>query len=110
LKAKGRTRSGRINPLASTEVSLKVNKETGNKNYDKTEGISVVENTRRKAAGECLRCAWPPDRKGNHRVKDCVRPLKTESGTASYPKGRKYHNPEFSDSEDSAIDSKEDKE
>jgi len=45
---------------------------------------------RRKAAGECLQCAWPTDRKGNHGVKDCVRPIKLDQGTASYPKAKEY--------------------
>jgi len=61
-----------------------------NKDNKKTEGIESSEIERRKSAGECLRCAWPSDRKGTHRVKDCVRPIKLDKGTASYPKSKEY--------------------
>jgi hypothetical protein len=60
------------------------------KDYAKTEGIEPSEIERTKGAAECLRCAWPVDRKGNHRVKDCVRPITLEKGTASYPKAKEY--------------------
>jgi len=60
------------------------------KDYAKTEGIEPSKIDRRKAAGECLRCAWPSDRKGNHRVKDCIRPMRLDKGTASYPKAKDY--------------------
>ena len=60
------------------------------KDYAKTEGIEPSEVQRRKAVGECLRCAWPSDRKGSHRVKDCIRPIKLDKGTASYPKAKEY--------------------
>jgi hypothetical protein len=60
------------------------------KDYSKTHGIEPSEVERRKAAGECLRCAWPSDRKGSHRVKDCVRPTKLDRATASYPKAKEY--------------------
>jgi len=56
----------------------------------KTEGIESSEIDRRKAAGECLRCAWPSDRTGSHRVKDRVRPIKLDKGTATYPKAKEY--------------------
>lgn len=60
------------------------------KDIPKTEGIESLELERRKAAGECLRCAWPGDRKGSHRVKDCVGPLKLDKGTEKYPKAKDY--------------------
>jgi len=56
----------------------------------KTQGIEPSEISRRKAAGECLRCAWPSDLKGTHMVKDCQRPIKLDKGTASYPKAKEY--------------------
>jgi len=56
----------------------------------KTEGIDSSEINRRKAAGECLRCAWPSDRKGKHRVADCIRPIKLNKGTAEFPKAKDY--------------------
>jgi len=37
-----------------------------------------------------LRCAWPSDRKGSHRVKDCIRPAKLDKGTASFLKAKEY--------------------
>jgi len=57
---------------------------------NKTEGIDSSELGRRRAAGECLRCAWPSDRKGTHRVKDCLRPIKLDKGTAPFPKAKEY--------------------
>jgi len=92
LKSTGRTKSGRNNPRKSTKQALK---ESGKrKDYPRTEGIEPDEIFRRKAAGECLGCAWPPDRKGTHSVKDCIRPIKLEKGTASYPKVRCYQQQE----------------
>jgi hypothetical protein len=55
-----------------------------------TDGIEATEIESRKSAGECLRCMWPSDRKGSHRVKDCIRPIKLDKGTASYPKAKEY--------------------
>jgi len=88
--------------------------------YSKTEGIEPLEIERRKAAGECLRCAWPSDRKGSHRVKDCIRPVKLDKGTASYPKAKEYQKMKIaglelldedsqSDSSDQSEDESEDK-
>ena len=81
LKAKGKTKTKRINPLASSKHSLKVINDKKRK-YLKTKGIEVTEIKRKKEAGECLRCAWPPDQKGHHWVKDCLRNLKLDSATA----------------------------
>jgi hypothetical protein len=85
----------------------------------KTAGIDSSELQRRKSAGECLRCAWPSDRKGTHRVADCVRPIKLNKGTAAFPKAKEYQkmkiagmellsDSEESSSEDSEDDSEED--
>jgi hypothetical protein len=60
------------------------------KDYSKTDGIEPSEKERRKAAGECLRCAWPSDRKGSHWVTYCIRPIKLDKGTACYPKAKEY--------------------
>jgi hypothetical protein len=96
LKSKGRTRSGRINP---SPISKKVfnkkdrhkrKQETPATKESKTAGIDEAGIQRRKIEGECLRCAWPSDRKGAHRVKDCLRPIKLETGTACYPKAKEY--------------------
>jgi hypothetical protein len=84
LKSKGKTQSGWINPTQISKQNLR-------KKESKTAGINEAEIQRRKRAGECLRCAWPSHRKGTHRVKDCIRPIKLDKGTASYPKGREYH-------------------
>jgi len=82
----------------------------------KTEGIDSSELQRRKAAGECLRCAWPSDRKGNHRVVDCRRPIKLDKGTAPFPKAKDYQKMKVagmqleSDSEESSSDDSESEE
>jgi len=73
---------------------IKESKIGNTKDCTKTEGIEPDEIFRRKTAGECLRCAWPPNRKGTHRVKDCIRPIKLEKGTASYPNVRSYQQQE----------------
>jgi len=80
----------RINPLASTKKALRVEKNRKPKSYTKTEGINEAEIQRRKSAGECLHCAWPPDRKGAHRIKDCLRAIKLDTGTACYPKTKDH--------------------
>jgi len=86
--AAGQTTTGRINPSrVSKERSRKSISTLGK--LSKTEGINASEVARRKAAGECLRCAWPSDKKGSHQVKDCRRGIKLDIGTASFPKDRK---------------------
>jgi len=57
---------------------------------DKIEGIPGEELDRRRKEQECLRCAWPADRKGKHNTKDCYRPIKLDTGTADYPKAKAY--------------------
>jgi hypothetical protein len=46
------------------------------------EGIKQNKIDRRRIAGECLRCAWPQDRKGNHRASNCHREIRRQKGTA----------------------------
>jgi len=77
LKISGEMTTGRINPSGRIRRSLRKAKRISKdvvtnmrKDYSKTDGIDVSEISRRKAANECSRCAWPFDRKGNHRVKD----------------------------------------
>jgi len=57
---------------------------------DNLEGISEKELSRRRKEKECLKCAWPSDRKGKHFSRDCRRPIKTDEGTASFPKAKEY--------------------
>jgi hypothetical protein len=57
---------------------------------DKIEGIPGDELDRRRKARECLRCAWPADRKGKHNTKDCWRQIKLDTGTADFPKAKAY--------------------
>jgi hypothetical protein len=57
---------------------------------DKIEGIPGKELDRRRKERECLRCAWPADRKGKHNTKDCYRPIKLDEGTADFPKAKAY--------------------
>jgi hypothetical protein len=91
-KANGKTKTGRINPSAVIKLALKVTKKIKRESYNKTEGISDTEIARRKSSGECLRCAWPADRKGTHRVKDCNHPIKLDKGTVDYPQKKGYTN------------------
>jgi hypothetical protein len=55
-----------------------------------TEGIQLSEIRRRRSSGECLRCAWPADRKGAHLVANCRRPIKLDKETANLPKAKGY--------------------
>jgi len=87
LKSASKTTSRRINPTKKTKKSFRVEK---GKSYKEMEGIKSTEIERRKTDGECLRCTWPSDRRGAHRVKDCRRPIRLEEGTASYPKVKQY--------------------
>jgi len=57
---------------------------------EQTEGIEKSELDRRKAAGECQRCAWPGDRKGAHKTMSCYRWARKEIGTAPFPKAKDY--------------------
>ena len=77
LKISGETTTGRINPSGRIRRSLRKAKRISKdvvtnkrKDYSKTEGIDNSKISRRKAANKCSHCAWPFDRKGNHRVKD----------------------------------------
>jgi hypothetical protein len=81
----------RVNPLASTKKSLTIEKKRKLKDYSMMEGIDEAEIQRRKGTGECLWCAWPPDRKGTHRVKDCLRPITLDKGTADFSKAKGYN-------------------
>jgi len=95
-KSRGTLRTETIKP---TPISKKVLKE---RNRNKklavvkkpllTEGIDEVEIQRRKASDECLRCAWPSDKKGSHHVINCRRPIKLDKGTANLPKKRSFQN------------------
>jgi hypothetical protein len=74
-----RTRSGKIIAKASLKESM-------TRVHSTTERIESDEIQRRKLAGECLRCAWPSDMKGSHRVKNCWRSIKFDKGTKGCPK------------------------
>jgi hypothetical protein len=37
-----------------------------------------------------MRCAWPADRKGNHKTMDCYRPAKVDADTANFAKAKEY--------------------
>ena len=112
LKVSRQTATGRINPSKRTRKSSRKERRISkvvatNKQNDcnsKTEGIDDSEMKRRKAAAECLRCAWPSDRKGIHRVKDCVRQIKLDKGTAIILKGRNHQRPvKSSEGSDPAV-------
>jgi len=76
--------SGRVNPLPSTKAQFK--KACKMCDYSKTTGIEESEIGRRKSSGVSLRCAWPSEKYGTHRVKDCISPIKLDEGTANCPK------------------------
>ena len=57
---------------------------------EKIEGIPDKELDRRRKEKECMRCAWPSDRKGNHKTTDCYRSIKLSEGTADFPKAKAY--------------------
>jgi hypothetical protein len=97
LKATGKTLTGLINPTAISKKHLRKKdryrrKPAGppTKGRPETAGIEEAEIQRRKSNGECLRCAWPTNRKGSHRVADCRRPIKLDNGTAGFPKAKEY--------------------
>jgi len=96
LKATGRTLTGLINPTPISKKQLRkkdrVNRNRSNPkiSHPKTEGIDEAEIRRRKREGECLRCAWPLARKGSHRVADCRRPIKLDTGSALFPNSQEY--------------------
>ena len=56
-----------------------------------TLGIEGSEWRRKKAAGECQSCPWPPYRKRSHNTIDCFRWTRLEKGTALFPKNENYY-------------------
>jgi len=96
LKVSEKTITGWINPTRESKKYLRKSNRVSKsaaKDFSKTEGIDASEIERRKAAGECLRCAWPEYKKGNHGVRNCHRQIKLDKGTAIFPKDRKYQRP-----------------
>jgi len=135
LKISGRTSTGQINPLKATKDSFRVYKNLEKERRTRkreaapesrrtafsfstvhiaTEGIDSSEISRRKAVGECLRCAWPSDRKGAHQVKNCRRAIKLDKGTANFPKAKRNQQKDLrevvgrSDSDSSTSESSSD--
>ena len=98
------------------ERTIRRKDKKSRKDDSKTEGIESSEKQRRRSAGECLRCAWPSDRKGSHRVADCRKPIKLDKGTAAFPKAKEYQKMKVagmqieSDSEESSDDEESDDE
>jgi hypothetical protein len=91
---KKRKAIGRKTPQASRVVKQKAQrqaKKTIRTFGTRTAGIDGSELTRRKAAGECQRCAWPKDRKGSHKTIDSFRWKRVEKGTAPFPKKKRYN-------------------
>jgi len=95
------------------ERSIRKKDKKPKRDNTQTAGIESSEIQRRKSAGECLRCAWPSDRKGSHRVAECRRPIKLDKGTAAFPKAKEYQKMKIagmqieSDSEESSEESDE---
>jgi len=90
LKVSGKTITGRINPTRESKKNLRRSKRVSKSTAVEIEGVEISEIKRRKAADECLRCAWPSDLKGNHWIKDCRRRIKLGKGTAPYAKKNRY--------------------
>jgi len=97
LKVSRETITGRINPTRKSKKFQRQSKRVSKaaaikeqKNYSKTDGIDDCEISRRNAAGERLRCAWPFDKKGSHQVKDCIRGIELDKGTATFPEKRNH--------------------
>ena len=97
LKATGKTLTGFVNPTAISKKCLRKKdrqpRKTASlprKDTSRLAGIAREEIARRRVNEECLRCAWPSDRKGSHRVADCRRPIKLGKGTANFPKAKEY--------------------
>jgi len=57
---------------------------------EQVDGIDKSDLARRKASGECQRCALPVDRKGSHKTMDCFRWSRKDKGTAPFPKPMEY--------------------
>jgi hypothetical protein len=78
LKVTGKTLTGLINPTAISKKHLRKKDRhlrkpatLPQKDNSGIAGIDLKEIERRQRTGECLRCAWPSDRKGIHRAADC---------------------------------------
>jgi hypothetical protein len=72
------------------DVSRAVKKKTANRKQrnlktfgTQTKGIEGSELRRRKAAGECQRCACPSGLRTSHKTIDCLREIKYKKGTAT---------------------------
>jgi hypothetical protein len=84
---KERKAVGRLTRKDSRVVKRKANRKVLIKTFGtQTQRIEGSELRRRKAAGECQRCAWPRDRKGSHKTLDCFRWKRLINGTAPFPK------------------------
>jgi hypothetical protein len=130
LKSKGKTQTGRIHPTPISKQALrkkdrskkmpavlakallkKNRKSKHGEDHPKTSSIIESEIQRQKTSGECLRCAWPAERKGFHRVKDCIRSIKLTEETVAFPKSNQQHpitqkaSSDAISSEESAVDS-----
>jgi hypothetical protein len=97
LKATGKTLTGLINPTAISQKHLRkkdryMGKLTNppKKYLPELAGIDQAEIKRRRENDGCLRCTWPSNRKGTHRVKDCRRPIKLDKRTASCAQAKRY--------------------
>jgi len=91
LKASGTTKTGCIKLWKAATDSVRVPTLPNCENYSKMEGICETEIQWRKSMGDCLLCAWPSDRKGNHRVEDRILPINLHNGTATHPKCKEQY-------------------
>jgi hypothetical protein len=117
LKATGKTLTGLINPTAISKKFLRKkdchkrkSAELPSIHFSNISGIDEAEIKRRKENGECLRCTWPSDTNGPHRVKQYRRPIKLDKGTASFGEAKRYqgHLPKEASDAGISLDSSSD--
>jgi hypothetical protein len=92
-KASGRISKKRIQNQSSESKRTKLRhnkKQKPGSRSSSLEDINTAEIKRRRESGECLRCAWPADRKGTHQVRKCRRAIKLDNCTAPFPVKRQY--------------------
>jgi len=112
LNATGKIITDQISPTKEPRQYLKKSKRVSKevavpeyKGYSNTEGIDASEISRRNAAGECLHCAWPCDKKGGHRAKNCRRHIQFDNGTAIFPRDQSCRGPVRSPGEGDVAES-----
>ena len=87
---KGKGRQNNNYQSKNKEVPRSFKSPEGKTYAQMIEGVPTNEIKRRREAKECLRCAWPSDRKGAHSTMKCFQSVKVTNGTADFGKPRTY--------------------